>query len=161
MTQQSNKPRQSVKNSQLDAVQLYSIDNKGLKDFHENWIVEKMYDNRKLGSFSLPYEEGTFYKGYITDYYMQKAKLGDKTVFYINFFITVNIPEYGVGELFYKVNANFTPNSDFCKLLFNLGINPTNTFEFQLDDLINLPVWARLTKNDDFIEVAEMEKRQI
>ena len=105
MTQQSNKPRQSVKNTQLDAVQLYSIDNKVLKDFHENWIVEKMYDNRKLGSFSLHYEEGTFYKGYITDYYMQKAKLGDKTIFYINFCITVNMPEYGVGELYYKIRV--------------------------------------------------------
>ena len=161
MNSQNNKARQLVKNTQLDAIQLATIDNQTLKNYHESWVINKMYEDRKMGGFQLPYVENMFYQGYISDYFMQKVKIENKSIYYIHFWITVNIPDVGVGELEYKINANYTPNSDFCKLIFNLGMNPLNTFEVQLDNLINLPVWARLKKNGNFIEVAELEKRQI
>lgn len=156
----NNLPRQCVQNINIDNDELQNKNNNELSKINSGWRIKKMYQNRCINFNPNNSIDCTkIYRGYITNYFIEKIIMQDGTeIFYIKILVTVKLPEKGVGELVYKTSANFTPNSDLCKLLFDLGFNVGTMTDFNPDLLIDIPVLVNLKYNQDYIEIDKIKR---
>lgn len=158
----NNQPRQSVTNKNISESEIQKMKDYDLKKVNTGWTINKMFDNNNLSGAGVYVDFTSEYEGFITDYFMVRKELqSGSEVFYIKFFITVRLPYLGVGYLTYEINANFTPNSNLCNFLFDLGYNIGNISAFELDILINIPVWVFLKENEGYLDVSRVRLRQL
>lgn len=157
----NKQPRQSVTNKNISDSEIQKMTDYDLKKINTGWTINKMFDNKSLSGAGAYVDFASKYEGFITDYFMErKALQNGSEVFYIKFFITVRLPHLGVGNLTYEINANFTPNSNLCNFLFDLGYNIGNISAFELDNLINIPVWVFLKENEGYLDICNVCLRQ-
>lgn len=123
----------------MEDTQIYYID--------KGWELHKKFNTYSGAHQKLGIDTGRFYTGFIVACKLTRgnvAKDSQEKIYYANIFCNLFIEGFGLYYFKYSAPASITRNSEFTQTLHNLGVNLHAVDKVYLDDLIGLPVKAKI-----------------
>ena len=143
-----NRPRQDVYNTTVD---LNNISDEELENIKKGWVFNKQFTVYLGTNLEMTFDPDFYYYGYINDYVITRIrdKETNNFCFYLNLICSVYVNGYGLRNFVFKTSANFTTNSVLTQLLMSLGFNVAKMDSFDPNELIDKPIRARLTTQEN------------
>ena len=155
--------RQEVSHNFYNNYTLNNMEDSQIYFIDKGWTIHKKLDTYSGSNQKLGIDTGRFYTGFIIDCKLTRSnvnKVSEEKIYYVNIFCNLFIEGFGLYYFKYSVPANITRNSKFTQTLHYLGVNLHAVDKICLDDLIGLPVKAKINL-DKTASLAVTELRKL